>query len=192
MFLSNIVPCGLLTIVAHICDKLTYKYVKTHTFSRSADGKIIKHEDHQESTEDQEQLSDHQNELLKIPMNAVRASMLSFGPIITFIILRSIMKKGFIRTEMFVTLICIMLGSRIVLTLSLLLKATEANQAEISQAKKRAKNLEWEQYHSFKARKAREQQALQNNEPQPGTSSNQILDPKLLEQIMEDDEDTSV
>ena len=102
------------------------------------------------------------------------------------------MKKGFIRTEMFVTLICIMLGSRIVLTLSLLLKATEANQAEISQAKKRAKNLEWEQYHSFKARKAREQQALQNNEPQPGTSSNQILDPKLLEQIMEDDEETSV
>ena len=191
--MSNIVPTGLLTIVAHICDKLTYEYVRTHTFLRSADRKMIKPENHQESAEDQEPLSDHQNELLKIPLNAVRASMFSFGPIVMIIILRFMMKNfsGFARTEMFVTLICIMLGCRIVLTLSLILKATEANQAEISQAKKRAKNLEWEQYHSFKARKAREQ-ALQNNEPQPGTSSNQILDPKLLEQIMEDDEDTSV
>ena len=155
VFLSNIVPSGLVTIIAHVCDKLTYEYVRTHTFSRSADGKIIKPEDSQQNTNDQEPLSDHQNELLKIPMNAVRASMLSFGPIVMIIILRYMMKNfsGFARTEMFVTLICIMLGCRIVLTLSLILKATEANQAEISQAKKRAKNLEWEQYHSFKAKK---------------------------------------
>ena len=92
VFLSNIVPSGLVTIVAHVCDKLTYEYVRTHTFSRSADGKIIKPEDSQH---------------LKIPMNAVRASMLSFGPIVMIIILRYMMKNfsGFARTEMFVTLI---------------------------------------------------------------------------------------
>ena len=96
-----------------------------------------------------------------------------------------------------------MQGLRIVLILALLLKANQINQAEISQAEKRAKQQEWEMYHSFKAKKAREEASKNINEPQAGPSSGSlpapkpkpgpsakkpILDPTILEQIMEEDE----
>ena len=96
-----------------------------------------------------------------------------------------------------------MQGLRIVLILALLLKANQINQREISQAQKPAKQQEWEMYHSFKAKKAREEASKNKNDPQPGPSSHslpapepkpgpsakkQILDPRLLKQIMEEDE----
>ena len=83
-------------------------------------------------------------------------------------------------------------------------KATEANQAEISQAKRRADMQEWERMSSFRAKQLRQQS--QNNDtlssqPQPSTSTasqnkeplpslrqqKQILDPDLLETIMEEE-----
>ena len=98
---------------------------------------------------------------------------------------------------------CIIQGSKIIIILTCLHKATEANQAEISQAKRRADMQEWERLHSFKAEQLRKQTL--SSGPQPSTSSSatqgmkplpplrnqrQILDPELLEAIME--EETSV
>ena len=150
-------------------------------------------------------LSDHQNELLKIPLNAVRTSMFSILPFGIMIILRFLLinYSDFVRTQLFVTLICAMQGLRIILILALLLKANQINQAEISQAEKRAKQQEWELYHSFKAKKAREEASKNINEAQPGPPSGSlsapepkaefstkkpILEPRLLEQLMEEDE----
>ena len=206
IFLLNTIPTGAVTIVAHYCDKLTYKYVETNTFSRSSNGRMTKSNEDLETTNSQgHPFSDHQNELLKIPLNAVRTSMFSFLPFGIIIILRFLLinYSDFVRTQLFVTLICAMQGLRIVLILALLLKANQINQAEISQAEKRAKQQEWEKYHSFKAKKAREEASKNINEPQPGPSSGSlpaskqklksstkkpILDPRLLEQIMEEDE----
>ena len=97
-------------------------------------------------------------------------------------------------------------GSKIIVILTCLHKATEANQAEISQAKRRADMQEWERLHSFKAKQLRQQAQAQASGPQPSSSSSlasqdvrpmtplrnqrQILDPELLEAIME--EETSV
>ena len=182
------------TLIAHVCDRLTYAYVRDNTFARNSNQ--IGPTNHQHNLQAAEQeLSDNQNELLKIPLNAVRISLLSFLPLMILPSLILIIGDNVIspitKIQMGTILICIIQSLKIIIILTCLHKATEANQAEISQAKKRTKNLEWEQYHSFKARKAREQ-ALLNNEPQPGTSSNQILDPKLLEQIMDDNEESSV
>ena len=180
--------------------------METNTFSRTSGGRMTKPNEDQENINTQNHpLSDHQNELLKIPLNAVRTSMLSFLPFGTMIILRFVLinYSDFVRTQVFVTLICAMQGLRIVLILALLLKANQINQAEITQAQKRAKQQEWEKYHSFKAKKAREEASKNINEPQPGPSSGSlpapeqkpepstkkpILDPRLLEQIMEEDE----
>ena len=62
-------------------------------------------------------LSDHQNELLKIPLNAVRTSMLSFLPFGIIIIIKFLLinYSDLVRTQLFVTLICAMQGLRIVL-----------------------------------------------------------------------------
>ena len=206
IFLLNIIPTGAVTIVANYCDNLTYEYVETTTFSRSSGGRMTKpNEDLENANSQGQQLTDHQNELLKIPLNAVRTSMLLFIPLGIIVILRFLLinYSDFVRTQLFVTLICTMQGLRIVLILALLLKANQINQREISQAQKPAKQQEWEMYHSFKAKKAREEASKNKNDPQPGPSSHslpapepkpgpsakkQILDPRLLKQIMEEDE----
>ena len=105
-------------------------------------------------------------------------------------------------------IICLIQSLKIIIILTCLHKATEANQAEISQAKRRADRQEWERLHSFKAKQLRQQaeNSAQAFEPEPSTSSSvtqeseslpplrnqrQILDPELLEAIMEEEE-TSV
>ena len=117
-FLIKLLPIVILTITAHVCDKLTYKYVETNTFSRTSGGRMTKPNEDQENINTQNHpLSDHQNELLKIPLNAVRTSMFSILPFGIMIILRFLLinYSDFVRTQLFVTLICAMQGLRIVL-----------------------------------------------------------------------------
>ena len=105
------------------------------------------------------------------------------------------------RVQVLVTLICVLQGSRVVIILTCLHKANVQNQAELSQSERRAQRQEWERKHSF--REERHQ-----NQSQPSTSSEsctsrisapksfptqndfrgkrQILDPALLEQIIEE------
>ena len=153
------------------------------------------------------ELSDHQKELLKIPLNAVRISLLSILPLIFGLILKFVIGDnltGLVRLNITLLMLCMLQGVRIVIVLTCLHKATEANQAEISQAKRRADMQEWERMTSFKAKQLCQQS--QNNDtlssqPQPSTSSashdkqplpsirkqKQILIPDLLETIMEEE-----
>ena len=149
-------------------------------------------------------LTDHQKELLKIPLNAVRISLLSILPLIFGLILKFVIGDnitGLVRLNITLLMLCMLQGVRIVIVLTCLHKATEANQAEISQAKRRADMQEWERMTSFKAKKLRQNNDTLSSQPQPSTSSashdkqplpsirkqKQILIPDLLETIMEEE-----
>ena len=102
------------------------------------------------------ELTDHQKELLKIPLNAVRISLLSILPLIFGLILKFVIGDnltGLVRLNIALLMLCMLQGVRIVIVLTCLHKATETNQAEISQAKRRADMQEWERMTSFKAKK---------------------------------------
>ena len=74
------------TLIAHVCDRLTYTYVRDNTFARNPNQ--IGPTNHQNNLQAADQgLSDQQNELLKIPLNAVRISLLSFLPLMILLIL---------------------------------------------------------------------------------------------------------
>ena len=191
------------TLIANVCDRLTYNYVKCNTFGRNQNQ--IGPASGQPNIEaaDQE-LSDQQKELLKIPLNAVRFSLITVLPLMFFAALRLLINDNLMRMTIILSFLCIMQGSRIVIILTCLHKATEANQAEISQAKRRADRQEWERLNSFKAKQLRQQTQAQAQAsgPQPSTSSSasqdagslpplrnqrQILDPEVLEAIMEEE-----
>ena len=196
------------TVIANICDRLTYDYVKENTF-RGNKNQVgpTNHQNNIQAVENE--LSDHQKELLKIPLNAVRISLISilpliFGLILVFVIGDNLILKGLVRINIALSMLCMLQGVRIVIVLTCLHKATEANQAEISQAKRRADRQEWERMNSFRAKRLRQQaQTIDtlSSEPQPSTSSasqdkeplpslrqqKQILDPDLLETIMEEE-----
>ena len=194
-------------MIAHACDRLTYTYVRDNTFARNSNQ--INCTNHQNNLQE---LSDHQNELLKIPLNAVRISFLTFIPLMILPVLIFVIGDNVIlpitKLQMGTIIFCTIQSLKIIIILTCLHKATEANQAEISQAKRRADRQEWERLHSFKAKQLRHQHAqnsAQASEPQPGTSlsgtqcveslpppknQRQILDPELLEAIIE--EETSV
>ena len=104
------------------------------------------------NTQEQE-LTDRQKELLKIPLNAIRMSMLSFLPFGVTIVLKFLMMDfpDLFRVQIFVMLCFVLQGSRIVIILTCILKANKINQVEISQAERRAQRQEWERTHSFRA-----------------------------------------
>ena len=165
------------SLIANICDRLTYDYVKDNTFGGNQNQ--VGPANHQNKIQAAEnELSDHQKELLKIPLNAVRISLLPILPIVFALILRFVIGNNvtiLVRLYIGLSLLCVVQVVRIVIVLTCLHKATEANQAEISQAKRRADLQEWERMNSFKAKQLRQQS--QNNDttfpsqPQPSTSS---------------------
>ena len=62
------------TFIANICDRLTYAYVKDNTFGGNKNQ--VQPANHQNNIQAAEnELTDHQKELLKIPLNAVRISL---------------------------------------------------------------------------------------------------------------------
>ena len=195
------------TLIAFFCDRLTYLYVKENTFRRNQNQVGPSNHQHNIQAEDQG-LSDHQRELLKIPLNAVRISLMSFLPLMILHILIVILGDNVIspitKLQIVNIIMCMIQSSKIIIILTCLHKATEANQAEISQAKRRADRQEWERLNSFKAKQLRQQTQAQaqSSGPQPSTSSSasqdagslppprnqrQILDAEVLEAIMEEE-----
>ena len=81
------------TLIAFFCDRLTYLYVKENTFRRNQNQVGPSNHQHSIQAEDQG-LSDHQKELLKIPLNAVRISLMSFLPLMILHILIVILGVG--------------------------------------------------------------------------------------------------
>ena len=147
------------------------------------------------NSQDQE-LTDRQKELLKIPLNAIRMSLLSFLPFGVTIILKFLMMDfpDLFRVQIFVMLCCVLQGSRIVIILTCILKANKINQVEISQAEKRAQRQEWERTHSFRAQNPQrpgqgpehEQIPSHHVQIQSNDLRRQTLDPGLLENIARD------
>ena len=195
------------TFIAHVCDRLTYNYVKDNSFRKNMNQIGPTNDQNNIQLEDQE-LSEGQKELLKIPLNAVRISLMSFLPLMILPIIILIIGDNVLppitKYHIGATITCMVQGSKIIVILTYLHKATEANQAEISQAKRRADMQEWERLNSFKAKQLRQQTQAQAQPsgPQPSTSSSasqdagslppprnqrQILDPEVLEAIMEEE-----
>ena len=204
LFLVVVLPFGILVgLVGHCFDNLTYKFVKDNTFGGKANQA-------QGIINDGQGLTEHQRELLKIPITAKRVSLLSISPGFMLIVIRLVFKfEDIVRVHLFFTILSLQQSLRIVIILTALLKANEANQVQLSAEERRQARIDWERTHSFRYQENYKQarQALgldQPPQPEPScqpsqarniqrqTSSHhqerrrQILDPGLLEQIIID------
>ena len=153
------------------------------------------------------ELTEYQREVLKIPLNAVKASFLSFIVFGFFGITRILWGNYLTQMkilQVYTLAISVLQGLRVVVILTCLHKANEPNQAEISQSERRAQRQEWERTHSFRAERL--QNLQHNNSISAGhlaTSSRisppkninsdskslvrgQILDPQILGEIIEE------
>ena len=202
IFISLIIPVASTTVIAHKFDKSTYHYVKDNSFGANSNQILPSMENDQAIPE----LTVHQKELLKIPLNAVRVSLFYFAVIVIFLLIRLFMGQLSIWFRVVVgsTVFCILQGSRVIIILTCLHKANILNQAELSQSERRAQRQKWERTHSFQAERL--QKELQTGAASGSCSSSmskssapksfpsqehfrgnrQILDPNLLEQIIEE------
>ena len=194
-FLVFLLPPLIVSCIAHHCDKTTFNYVKDHSLRGNSIEMTLNQREAEHNSQDQE-LTDRQKELLKIPLNAIRMSLLSFLPFGVTIILKFLMMDfpDLFRVQIFVMLCCVLQGSRIVIILTCILKANKINQVEISQAEKRAQRQEWERTHSFRAQNPQrpgqgpehEQIPSHHVQIQSNDLRRQTLDPGLLENIARD------
>ena len=177
-----LIPTFVLSFIGYHCDKKTFKHVKDNTFG------------------DQTHLTEHQKMLLRIPLNAVKASLISFLP---YIIIPMVKYFGNVsdltRFHCHIALFSFIQGSRIIIILTCLLKANKVNQIELSREQAREERRKWEQETSFKAKKAKVQNSpaeIDSNSRSPVSimsgktqGSNQlVLDPALLKMIAEETE----
>ena len=144
-----LIPTFVLSFIGYHCDKKTFKHVKANTFG------------------DQNQLTEHQKMLLRIPLNAIKASLISFLP---YIIIPMVKYFGNVsdltRFHCQIALFSFIQGSRIIIILTCLLKANKVNQIELSREQAREERRRWEQETSFKAKKARIQNSsLKSTQP---------------------------
>ena len=198
VFLAYVLPMIFVTIIAHKCDKLTYNHVKDNIVKGHSNQIFPIQEGNIQSTEE---LTEYQREVLKIPINAVKTSFLSFTVFGFFGITRILW--GSYLTQMnilqvYTLAISSLQGLRIVVILTCLHKANELNQAELSQAERRAQRQEWERNHSFRGERLQRQlnssAASSSRIPPPNhinsdtkaLTRRQILDPQTLEKIIED------
>ena len=196
-FLVFLSPPLNVSCIAHHCDKTTFNYVKDHSL-RGNSIEMTSNQTEAKHNPQEQELTDHQKELLKIPLNAIRMSLLSFLPFGVTIILKFLMMDfpDLFRVQIFVMLCCVLQGSRIVIILTCILKANKINQVEISQAERRAQRQEWERTHSFRAQNPKrpghgqgpehEQIPSHHVQIQSNDLRRQTLDPGLLENIARD------
>ena len=195
-FLVFLSPPLIVSCIAHHCDKTTFNYVKDHSL-RGNSIEMTSNQREAEHNPQEEELTNRQKELLKIPLNAIRMSLLSFLPFGVTIILKFLMMDfpDLFRVQIFVMLCCVLQGSRIVIILTCILKANKINQVEISQAERRAQRQEWERTHSFRAQNPHqrpgqgpehEQIHSHHDQRQSNDLKRQTLDPGLLENIARD------
>ena len=201
-----LLPVAMATIVAHRCDKSTYHYVRENSFGANSNQILPTMEQGGNNQVIQRQeLTEHQKELLKIPLNAVQVSLFHFAIIGIFLLIRLFVFMGqlsiMFRAVAVSSVFCMLQASRVVIILTCLHKANVLNQAELSRSERRAQRQEWERKHSFRAERHQSQS-------QPSTSSGsgrsrisapksistqndfrvkkQILDPTLLQEIIEE------
>ena len=195
-FLVFLSPPLIVSCIAHHCDKTTFNYVKHHSL-RGNSIEMTSNQTGAEHNPQEQELTDRQKELLKIPLNAIRMSLLSFLPFGVTVILKFLMMDfpDLFRVQIFVMLCCVLQGSRIVIILTCILKANKINQVEISQAEKRAQRQEWERTHSFRAKNPHrrtgqgpEHEQIPSHHIQRKSNDlrRQTLDPGLLENIARD------
>ena len=201
-FLVLVIPGILIGLVGHCFDNLTYKFVKDNTFGGNLN--------QAQGINDNQVLTEHQRELLKIPITAKRVSLLSMIPGFLAIVIKLVFKfDDIVRIHLILTILSLQQSLRIVIILAALLKANEANQVQLSAEEQRQARIDWERTHSFRYQENYKQarQALGLDQPpQPGPSCQpsqarniqrqtpshhqerrrQILDPELLEQIIID------
>ena len=199
VFFVIVIPFGILvSLVGHWFDNQTCEFVKENTFGGNSN--------QAQGFNDNQGLTEHQKELLKIPITAKRVSLFSILPGIIALVIKFVL--GFddiVRLHLLATLISIQQSLRIVIILTCLLKANEANQIQLTREERRQELIEWERTHSFRYQKNYQQarQALDQSLPGPSFQSSkarntqqqvssqqerkrQILDPALLEQIIID------
>ena len=165
-FLATFLLIVFASIIAHICDRLTYHYVRSNSYAGNSNQSLPNNQNIGNNQVIQE-LTEHQKELLKIPLNAVQVSLshfVVFGFLIVFRLLGMGNLSLLFRVQVLVTLICVLQGSRVVIILTCLHKANVQNQAELTQSERRAQRQEWERAHSFRTERHQYQS-------QPSTSS---------------------
>ena len=203
VFLVQVFPFGILgSLVGHCFDNLTCEFVKDNSFGGNLN--------QAQGINDNQGLTEHQRELLKIPITAKKVSLFSTLPgIIALAIKFGFGVDDIVRIHLMATLVSLQQTIRIVIILTCLLKANEANQVQLSAEERRQARIDWERTHSFRYQENYKQarQALGLDQPpQPGPScqpsqarniqrqtpshhqerKRQILDPGLLEQIIID------
>ena len=85
-FVVFLLPPLIVSCIAHHCDKRTFNYVKDHSLRGNSIEMTPNQREAEHNLQEQE-LTDRQKELLKIPLNAIRMSLLSFLPFGVTIIL---------------------------------------------------------------------------------------------------------
>ena len=151
-------PTFIMTCIGYVCDKKTYNYVKTNTFGN------------------ENQLTEQQKMLLHIPLNAVKSSLLSFLPFFIIPLVRFFGDvSDLARFHGHVIVFCFIQGSRITIILTCLLKANQVNQVEVSREQAREERRKWENENSFKAKKARNNVALDRKRPSTNSMEQSVF-----------------
>ena len=204
VFLVVVIPLGILvSLVGHWFDTMTCQLIKDNSYGGNYN-QVQGFNDNQSSSQE---LTEHQKELLKIPITAKKVSLFSISPGIIVLALKFVFGVDeIVRIHSFITLLSLQQSIRIVIILTCLLKANVANQLQLTAEERRQEMIEWERIHSFRYKENYKQarQALEQSLPgpssQPSKARNnqqqasshhqerrrQILDPALLEQIIID------
>ena len=189
MFVSILLPVAIATIVAHRCDKLTYYYVKENSLGTNSNQilPIMEQGGNNQAIQRQE-LTEHQKELLKIPLNAVRVSLFHFAIIGIFLLIRLFVFMGqlsiLFRAVAVSSVFCFLQASRVVIILTCLHKANVLNQAELSQSQRRAQRQKWERTvrtHSFQAERHRNQEQTRTMSGSCSSSVSKTSAPKSFQ-----------
>ena len=136
-FLVVVLPGILIGLVGHCFDNLTYKFVKDNTFGGNLN--------QAQGINDNQVLTEHQRELLKIPITAKRVSLLSMIPGFLAQVIRLFLNDAIVRIHLILTILSLQQSLRIVIILAALLKANEANQVQLSAEERRQSRIDWEQ-----------------------------------------------
>ena len=203
VFLVVVIPLGILvSLVGHWFDTMTCQLIKDNSYGGNYN-QVQGFNDNQSSSQE---LTEHQKELLKIPITAKKVSLFSISPGIIVLAIKFVLGVDeIVRIHSFITLLSLQQSIRIVIILTCLLKANVANQLQLTAEERRQEMIEWERIHSFRykenykqARQALEQSLpgpssqpskVRNNQQQASSHQErrrQILDPALLEQIIID------
>ena len=129
VFLVVVIPLGILvSLVGHWFDTMTCQRIKDNSYGGNYN-QVQGFNDNQSSSQE---LTEHQKELLKIPITAKKVSLFSISPGIIVLALKFVFGVDeIVRIHSFITLLSLQQSIRIVIILTCLLKANVANQLQL-------------------------------------------------------------